>query len=75
MTSVRAADSPGHGLGQQFVEGESGAQAGERAEAMSAAARAQGLEATAQPAARATSANARIFAPHGPDSLPWENTT
>lgn len=40
----------GHGLGQEFVEGESGAEATARAEAMCAVARAQGLAATPQPA-------------------------
>jgi nucleotide-binding universal stress UspA family protein len=39
----------GHGLGQEFVEGESGAAAIARAEAMCAVARAQGLTATPQP--------------------------
>jgi hypothetical protein len=38
----------GHGLGQQFVEGESGNAAEDRAAAMCASARAQGLEATGQ---------------------------
>lgn len=38
----------GHGLGQEFVEGESGKAAEDRAAAMCAAARAQGLEATGQ---------------------------
>lgn len=38
----------GHGLGQQFVEGESGDSAEDRAAAMCAIARAQGLEATGQ---------------------------
>lgn len=40
----------GHGLGQEFIEGESGAAAADRAEAMCAVARAQGLEAVPQPA-------------------------
>lgn len=38
----------GHGLGQEFVEGESGTAAEDRAAAMCAIARAQGLEAAGQ---------------------------
>ena len=38
----------GHGLGQEFVEGESGSAAEDRAAAMSAVARAQGLDAIGQ---------------------------
>jgi len=38
----------GHGIGQQFVDGESGSAAEDRAAAMCAIARAQGLEATGQ---------------------------
>ena len=40
----------GHGLGQLFLPGESGSEAEDRAQAMCAAASAQGLEATAQAA-------------------------